>query len=981
MPAAIAAAVVSSLVTEAVVGAVVADFVIGTVTASVIGAVAGMATNVVVGSVIGGGAETAPSPVTPAGFVSASQGRTHMVRSAVANRTLVYGRAMVSGPLVFAATEEVDSEAAYLKLYPDVASLIPGSYADAWSHFSLKGEDDGKKWPGSILHLVVAIAGHEIDAVETIYLNDQAIALDSSGNVTTAPYVGLAKINVHTGSPNQDADAELVAANVGWTKNHRLANTAYLYLRLEYSRDAFPRGIPNVKAVVRGKKLYDPRTGGTAWSSNAALAVRDYLTASAGLAAPSSEIEASLAISAANICDETVETANGGTELRYACNGVVDLGNNPRSILESLLSPMAGILTWQSGVWRIYAGAYTAPAVTLTADDLRGSIRVRPRVQRQNLFNAVRGTYVSPSNNWTPSDFPAVKNDTYAAQDAAVIYRDIALPMTTSAATAQRLAKLQLERGRQGITIEMPCKLTAFRLAAWDTVRLTLSQLGWSAKEFRVVDWQLSSAGGVDLVLQEEAAASYNWNKGLETLADPAPDTNLPNPFVVAAPTGLLLASGTDHLLMGGDGTVISRIQVVWDRSNDSFIAQAQVQYRRAGGGYAWVPSSTEPAREGVAYITQVDDGYQYEVRVRYENTIGVRSAWTVSAAHRVIGKTAPPSDVPWASLTDGNLSWGEISDVDLAGYRVRWIPVTSGDWGQAQPMHAGLITDTPWRLPVTPAGQAYLLVKAVDTSGNESLNAARIAVNLGDPIVKNVISSDDLKALGFPGLVSNASISGGNLLANTADSIWNPNPGARMWSVDSDPMWNLTFWKALTYRATITISAGEENAQMTIDRIIDGDSWRLDYRRPVGDSATMWGDAATLMWSGDDAAPMRNNAPGYLPWPGAITTELGDYEIRVRTAYGRTRGRIDALTVNIDVEDIVEYLNDIAIAAAGTRLPITETYHVIRGVNLTLQDDGGSARTTRWIDKNTALGPLIKAFDSTNTATTGHVDVIIQGY
>lgn len=36
--------------------------------------------------------------------------------------------------------------------------------------------------------MLVALASHEIDAVETIYLNDQAVTLDGSGNVQEAPY-------------------------------------------------------------------------------------------------------------------------------------------------------------------------------------------------------------------------------------------------------------------------------------------------------------------------------------------------------------------------------------------------------------------------------------------------------------------------------------------------------------------------------------------------------------------------------------------------------------------------------------------------------------------------------------------------------------------------------------------------------------------------------------------------------------------------
>lgn len=48
------------------------------------------------------------------------------------------------------------------------------------------------------LYLCIALAGHEIDAVEHIYFNDELITLDEDGNVTTAPY-GAANV-VQSGS-------------------------------------------------------------------------------------------------------------------------------------------------------------------------------------------------------------------------------------------------------------------------------------------------------------------------------------------------------------------------------------------------------------------------------------------------------------------------------------------------------------------------------------------------------------------------------------------------------------------------------------------------------------------------------------------------------------------------------------------------------------------------------------------------------------
>ena len=359
MPSFVVAAFASSVVADYVFGATIGEFVVGAFASRVIGAVAGMATSAVVGGMLG--RDTAPQ-TTSAGFTASASARTQVVRSPVANRQVIYGEAMVSGPLVFAGSTGSDH---------------------------------------SDLHLVIALAGHEVEQIGTIYFNDEAIGtLDGSGNVTTGRFAGKVKIGKHLGSSGQSADADLVAAGLGWTTDHRLQGVAYLYVRLTYDRDVFPQGIPNIKALVKGRKVYDPRTGLTVWSDNAALCVRDYLTAAHGLGAAAAEIDDDTVTAAANVCDEAITLAAGGTENRYTCNGVVDLGSTPRDILEAMLSSMAGILVWQAGEYRLHAGAYTAPAVTLTADDLRGGLRVRPRVQRQHLFNAVRGTYVSDDNNW-----------------------------------------------------------------------------------------------------------------------------------------------------------------------------------------------------------------------------------------------------------------------------------------------------------------------------------------------------------------------------------------------------------------------------------------------------------------------------------------------------------------------------------------------------------------------------------------------------
>jgi len=162
------------------------------------------------------------------------------------------------------------------------------------------------------LHLVIALCEGPIDAIETVYFNDEALTLDSSGNVSGGTFGGYAKVNLHLGSTSQTADSDLISSlSSYWTSAHRLRGIAYLYVRLKADQNVWAGGVPNITAVVRGKQVYDPRTSTTYWSNNAALCIRDYLTTSqldGGVSGQTSavQIDDTNFIAQANICDESV---------------------------------------------------------------------------------------------------------------------------------------------------------------------------------------------------------------------------------------------------------------------------------------------------------------------------------------------------------------------------------------------------------------------------------------------------------------------------------------------------------------------------------------------------------------------------------------------------------------------------------------------------------------------------------------------------
>ncbi len=476
-------AVVAGAAASSAVGAVVGAGLVGAAAAAVAGAAVTVGISYLGQAIVGG-----PSPPggrhAPADAMRA--GRTRMVIQPITDHRIVYGQVRVGGPLVFF----------------HVRVPAGGSTRD-------------------LLHLVVVHAAHECHEIGEIYLNDDALgALDGNGYATGAAWVrdstSLVRAIKHPGTADQAADGVLVANSGGrWTSAHRLRGRAYSHLELRYHEEVFASGVPNISAVVKGRKVYDPRSTTTAWSDNAALAILDYLVSDFGLGADlATEIDHDSFIAAANVCDEQVAKISG-TEARYTCNGTVDLGGRPIDILESLLSSCAGRLVFTAGRWRLHPGVYSPPILSVTESFARAPVLFKPRRGARDLVNTVRGAFTSPDHAWQPSEYPPVAVAGYVTADGGEAPLTLDLPFTTSHTMAQRIARIALEQNRREAQIAIPANLAGLRVAAGDTVTVSLERFGLVERPFTVAAWRLSEDGGVDLSLTEESADVYAHSAGL----------------------------------------------------------------------------------------------------------------------------------------------------------------------------------------------------------------------------------------------------------------------------------------------------------------------------------------------------------------------------------------------------------------------------------------------------------------------------------
>jgi hypothetical protein len=581
------------------------------------------------------------------------------------------------------------------------------------------------------LHRVVAYAGHEIESFHEIYINDELLTLDGSGNVTSpSRYNGKVRIKELLGTANQVADPDLVAEVPGWSANHRLRGIAYLYIRLAFDADAFPNGVPTITTVIKGKKVFDPRSSTTAWSDNPALCMRDYLVSDGyGLGEDAANLDDTLISTAANVCEFfNYPTLTGAT--RFTTNGAFTTALTPYDLLGDLLTSMGGLLWYGQGKWRMKPAYYVAPTVAFDEDDIRSSITVSTRVSRRDNFNIVKGTFRGEETNWQVTDYPEVTNSAFVAADngeESVI--DIDLPFTSDAVTARRIARIALERNRQQITVGASFGMRALQVQTGDIITLTNARFGWTNKEFEVVSWTFGLADTYDLQTQlslRETAESV-FDDVSDGVVYERDNTTLLSPFEV--PSIGLSATVRLQILKESLKNIVT-LNVT--SGSPARIDRVEVEFRKDGDTEFTTVGTGSLGTFDVAYL---DDGL-YDFRARAVNTFGVKGEFEFLFNVSAEGLAQPPQDVSnLSSEVNGaviNLSWTAVTDLDLSYYRIRYTPnITTASWASSVDYSDKI--PRPATSTTVPARAGTFLIKAVDKSGIESTNTGQVVVRVAD--------------------------------------------------------------------------------------------------------------------------------------------------------------------------------------------------------------------------------------------------------
>ena len=581
-------------------------------------------------------------------------------------------------------------------------TAVPGSLV-YWNLYGTSNET---------LQLVIDLADHECDGLDSVYINGYPFTVNNDGTVTpnaeaaasqnasytagstgTVPAYPDMRVTFYSGAPGQAADAELVAQSGGrWTSTSIGANVAYAYVRMTYSEAGYPRGIPQFRFVVRGAKLYDQRKDSTAggsgahrlatpstwtYTDNPAVCAHALLRGMdiggqhlIGMFVAPAAIRSADFFAAANACDEVMTRLDGSTEPRYRVGLELQVkGQQNRSHLERLTAAMAGTIVEFGGVYRILAGVTQGVVAALSDDDLivGETFAATPKLPRSQLVNSVFGSFPDPAHAYDSVGLPPRTSSTDEATDGGIrLPQIIDLAGVTSRTQAQRVLEIARKRARRMLTVSGRLRPRWCVLEPGDWITLTSARRGYTAKTFDVLSVKTNADLSSDVVLREVDDAIDDWTPATDELADAS--------VVDLAPAGpkLLDISGfalANVIVAATGGVQRPGLNATWTPVTDPTAIGVTIEYRKQGDTVALERRVLSPAAGTYTWVDGVQGGLIYEARAILETRPARATTWTswhapVAATDvQVVARAAVADSV----LNGATLSAQEAFELKLA--------------------------------------------------------------------------------------------------------------------------------------------------------------------------------------------------------------------------------------------------------------------------------------------------------------------------
>ncbi len=370
------------------------------------------------------------------------------------------------------------------------------------------------------------------------------------------------------------------------------------------------------------------------------------------------------------------------------------------------------------GEWLLYSERYESEVVSFTAS-IDAGVLVRPgqviQISDPVRAGSRRGGRISSATT------TAVTVDDATGLPTSGGALSVILP------TGAVESRVVTSRTGNVISVDPAFSAAPINNSVWIYENSTLQTTTW-----RVLSVQEQDQAQYAITALAYNASKYNYiERGAPLQQRDVTDLNqLPG-----APSNLAF----EEALYEYQGQVRAKVIATWQPVNG--VAQYRVRWRKDDGNWT-TDTTTGPDYEIFDITPGTFDFEVYSLSATFN-----QSATALTGTIAALGKTAPPSDVVNLNFTADKdlgilLTWDPIPDIDADQYEIR----RGTDWGTAT-----LITQvkaTTYKLGSLDDGTYTYLLKAIDTSGVYSTNAATIAVIVTAPnpaIISSTIEGTDL--------------------------------------------------------------------------------------------------------------------------------------------------------------------------------------------------------------------------------------------
>lgn len=614
---------------------------------------------------------------------------------------------------------------------------------------------------GSRLFACQAIAGHQVQSFNRFYLHDDEVTKNSAGvvNGMSDGRYGDGKVSIfhRLGANPETPYAELVtplSASGLWTNNHRgdgqasVAMIAKTPKGKDFSK-RFPYNIPRLSVEVSGAKVWDFRdpsqspTNPSTWtfSKNPVLQLawhwcfsefghkRDYRR----LILPVLDMW----IEEANVCDELVALAGGGSERRYECSGWDTTEREPKVGTNAILATCDGwICERGDGALLITVGKFRETrVVTLNEKDILGR-----RVADDVLFEEEINRLV-PKFNYPDVDYATADTDFFEDQDrqliaGRVLSEDGNYQWCTSWTQARRLGWRDWQRTQEKVKGALNVRLAGINAVYARWIRLEtptfMPRHDGALIENRRAVLDLMR-GGFTLDFTKHPENIDQWTTAMQGQKPPVPPK--PSGNGVSAPSIISAAA------VASSGSVFLRV-TIQDPDDDSLTLA--VRYRTADtgdGAGSWVEkifNDISPSGGTIRVSTDiVPSNRLLDVQAALISSKGSYSEFSPSTQVFSTADPTAPGLVTGVTVSTGagvvNFGWTAPNSDNYAGAKLYWN--TTNSFSSASflgPIEYGAANASDSASRNITAGTRYGWITSVNRSGVESAPVATGAFVVG---------------------------------------------------------------------------------------------------------------------------------------------------------------------------------------------------------------------------------------------------------